>query len=140
MGIGASVGIVSALVPIVRGNWGVAPQTAPLSRIRPRVEVKASAPDLSSLDLLHIEIRAERVVAPMPPGREAELTLDPVLQRTAMTQIGKYRMPEAGLLMMDVKTGRLLVYASGVSGSDPYDVNTRAEPPAAPGTRHRRSR
>jgi peptidoglycan glycosyltransferase len=131
MGIGASVGIVSALVPIVRGNWGVAPQTAPLSRIRPRTEVKASAPNLSSLDLLHIEIRAERVVAPMPPGREAELTLDPVLQRAAMTQIGKYRMPEAGLLMMDVKTGRLLVYASGVSGSEPYDVNTRAEPPAA---------
>ncbi len=131
MGIGASVGIVSALVPIVRGNWGVAPQTAPLSKIRPRVEVKASAPNLSNLDLLHIEIRSERVVAPMPPGREAELTLDPVLQRAATNQIGKYRMPEAGLLMMDVKTGRLLVYASGVSGNEPYDVNTRAEPPAA---------
>ena len=131
MGIGASVGIVSALVPIVRGNWGIVPQAAALSKNRPKVEAKISPPNLSSLDLLHIEIRAERVVAPIPPGREAELTLDPVLQRTAMSQIGRYRMPEAGLLMMDVKTGRLLVYASGVTGGDPFDVNIRAEPPAA---------
>lgn len=131
IGIGASLGIVSALVPIVRGNWGVVPQSTPLSRIRPKVEAKASAPSLANLDLLHIEVRSERVIAPMPPGREAELTLDPVLQRAAMSQIGRYRMPEAGLLMMDVKTGRLLVYASGVTGSDAYDVNTRAEPPAA---------
>ena len=131
MGIGASVGIVSALVPIVRGNWGVVPQAAALSKNHPKLEAKVSAPSLASLDLLHLEVRAERVIAPIPPGREAELTLDPVLQRAAMSQISRYRMPEAGLLMMDVKTGRLLVYASGVTGSDPFDVNTRAEPPAA---------
>jgi cell division protein FtsI/penicillin-binding protein 2 len=131
MGIGASVGIVSALVPIVRGSWEVVPQSAALLKIRPKVETMSLAPNLSSLDLLHLEVRSERVVAPMPPGREAELTLDPVLQRAAMSQIGRYRMPEAGLLMMDIRTGRLLVYASGVTGRDPYDVNTRAEPPAA---------
>ncbi len=131
MGIGASVGIILALVPIVRGNWGVAPQTAVLSKARPRIEVKASAPSLANLDLLHLEVRSERVIAPIPPGREAELTLDPALQRAAMSQIARYRMPEVGLLMMDVRTGRLLVYASGVTGSDPFDVNIRAEPPAA---------
>jgi cell division protein FtsI/penicillin-binding protein 2 len=81
--------------------------------------------------LLHIEVRSERVIAPLGAGREAELTLDPVLQRSAMSQIGRYRMPEVGLLLMDVRTGRLLVYASGVNGSEPYDVNIRAEPPAA---------
>jgi penicillin-binding protein A len=131
MGIGASVGIISALVPIVRGNWGVAPQTAALSKTRPKLEVKVSAPSLANLDLLHLEVRSERVIAPIPPGREAELTLDPALQRAAMSQIARYRMPEVGLLMMDVRTGRLLVYASGVTGSDPFDVNIRAEPPAA---------
>ncbi len=66
MGIGASVGIVSALVPIVRGNWGAVPQAAPLSKNRPKVEAKASAPSLSSLDLLHLEVRAERVIAQIP--------------------------------------------------------------------------
>jgi cell division protein FtsI/penicillin-binding protein 2 len=32
---------------------------------------------------------------------------------------------------MEVKSGRLLVYASSVAGQTPYDVNARAEPPAA---------
>jgi peptidoglycan glycosyltransferase len=131
MGIGASAGIVSALVPIVRGNWGSIPQSAALSRVAPKLEQRPAAPSLTNLDLVHVEIKPERVLAPMPPGREAELTLDPVLQKTAMSQIGRYKMPEVGLVMMDVKTGKLLVYASGVNGAEPFDVNTRAEPPAA---------
>ena len=131
MGIGASAGIISALVPIVRGNWAVSPQAAALSRLRPQVEAKLSAPSLANLDLLHVEIRQDHVIAPLPPGREAELTLDSALQKSAMTQIGRYRMPEVGLVMMDVRTGRLLVYASGVNGVDPFDVNTSAGPPAA---------
>jgi penicillin-binding protein A len=131
IGIGASAGIVSALVPIVRGNWGVSPQDSALSRVRPKIELKVSAPSLANLDLLHVEVKQGRVVAPIPPGREAELTLDPALQKAAMSQIGRYKMPEVGLIMMDVRTGKLLVYASGVNGTDAFDVNTRAEPPAA---------
>jgi len=131
IGIGASAGIISALVPIVRGNWGISPQATALSRVRPKVDTKPPAPSLENLDLVHIDVRQERVIAPMPPGREAELTLDPTLQKSAMSQIGWYRMPEVGLVMMDVKTGRLLVYASGVNGADSFDVNIRAEPPAA---------
>jgi cell division protein FtsI/penicillin-binding protein 2 len=78
-----------------------------------------------------MEVRPDRVVAPLLGGREAELTVDPVLQRAATAQINRYRLPQAGLLLMDIKTGRLLVYASGVNGEEPYDVNTRALPPAA---------
>jgi cell division protein FtsI/penicillin-binding protein 2 len=132
IGIGASIGIVSALVPIVHGNWAEEPPTAALAKLSPKLQQKPAAPpNLAGLDLLHMEIRGERVVAPLQGGREAELTVDPVLQRAATAQIGRYRLPEAGLLLMDVKTGRLLVYASGVNGGEPYDVNTRALPPAA---------
>lgn len=131
MGIGASVGIISALVPIVRGNWVETPPGQALAKFRPNIQVKPTKPDLSGLDLLHMEMRSDRVLAPLPQGREAELTLDASLQRSAQTQLNKYRMPQAGLLLMDVKSGRLLVYASGVTGEEPFDVNTRAFPPAA---------
>jgi len=43
----------------------------------------------------------------------------------------RYRVPEAGTVMMDVKTGKLLVYASYVKEGEPYDVNVRAVAPAA---------
>jgi penicillin-binding protein A len=131
MSIGASVGIVSALVPIVRGNWAEVPPATALTKLKPQLEPKPPAVSLSGLDLLHMETRSDRVIAPLPPGREAELYLDPVLQHSALGQIGKYKLPQAGLVMMDVKSGHLLVYASGVNGAEPYDVNTRAVPPAA---------
>ncbi len=131
MSIGASVGIVSALVPIVRGNWAQVPPAAALAKSKPQVEPKPPVVNLSALDLLHMDVRSDRVLAPLPPGREAELYVDPALQRSALSQIGRYRLPQAGLLMMDVKSGHLLVYASGVNGAEPYDVNTRAVPPAA---------
>lgn len=125
------MGIVSALVPIVHGNWAEEPPTAALAKFTAKAQLKPTPPSLSGLDLLHMEVRPDRVVAPLPGGREAELTVDPVLQRAATAQINRYRLPQAGLLLMDVKTGRLLVYASGVNGEEPYDVNTRALPPAA---------
>jgi penicillin-binding protein A len=131
MSIGASVGIVSALVPIVRGNWAQVPPATALAKVKPQLEPKPPVVNLSGLDLLHMEVRSDRVVAPLPPGREAELYVDPVLQHSAQGQISKYKLPQAGLLMMDVKSGHLLVYASGVNGAEPYDVNTRAIPPAA---------
>ena len=131
IGIGASVGIVSALVPIVRGNWAEEPPPTALAKFKAKIQPQPAPPSLSGLDLLHMEVRPDRVVAPMLGGREAELTVDPVLQRAATAQINRYRLPQAGLLLMDIKTGRLLVYASGVNGEEPYDVNTRALPPAA---------
>ena len=131
MSIGASVGIVSALVPIVRGNWAEVPPATALTKLKPQLEPKPPAVSLSGLDLLHMETRSDRVIAPLPIGREAELYLDPVLQHSALGQIGKYKLPQAGLVMMDVRSGHLLVYASGVNGAEPYDVNTRALPPAA---------
>ena len=125
------MGIISALVPMVRGNWAQVPRAATLAKQKPQIEPHAPAVDLSAVDLLHLDVRSDRVLAPLPSGREAELYLDPVLQRSANSQIGRYRLPQAGLLLMDVRTGHLLVYASGVNGTDPYDVNTRAAPPAA---------
>ncbi|HLV21943.1 MAG TPA: penicillin-binding transpeptidase domain-containing protein, partial [Polyangiaceae bacterium] len=61
----------------------------------------------------------------------AELTLDPVVQRAAQSVMRRYRIPEAGVVLQQVTTGKLLAYASYVNDGEKFDVNVRAEAPAA---------
>lgn len=131
IGVGAAVGITLALVPVVRGSF--TPLSDPLRKIvRPTVSnVGPSIPKLDGLDLMRMDLRPQRVMAPLGDTRTAELTLDPVVQRAARAQMQRYRMPEAGTVLMDVKTGRLIAYASFVAEGEPFDVNTRATAPAA---------
>ncbi|HEX9622607.1 MAG TPA: penicillin-binding transpeptidase domain-containing protein [Polyangiaceae bacterium] len=130
LGVGAAVGIVCALVPIVRGSVALKTPISALSAVAPERE-EPQGPDLEGLDLLRLDIRASRVTTPLPGGRTAELTLDPLVQRTAISQMKRYRVPEAGVVMIDVKTGEVLAYASHVTQGDKFDVNARAEAPAA---------
>jgi cell division protein FtsI/penicillin-binding protein 2 len=130
LGVGAAVGIVCALVPIVRGSVALETPISALSAVAPERE-EPQGPDLEGLDLLRLDIRASRVTTPLPGGRTAELTLDPLVQRTAISQMKRYRVPEAGVVMIDVKTGEVLAYASHVTQGDKFDVNARAEAPAA---------
>lgn len=127
VGLGAALGIIVALVPVVRGSVSL---ENPLRKLASQKETR-KAPPIGGLDLTRVKLRPRRVVAQLDGGRLAELTLDPVVQRAARTAMQKYRVPEAGLVMMDVKTGELLAYASHVNEGEPFDVNTRAEPPAA---------
>jgi cell division protein FtsI/penicillin-binding protein 2 len=129
VGIGAAAGIISALVPVVRGNIDLQES---LSKLKPGLISPAPrAPALDGLDLKRLDLRPRRVTAPLDRGRHAELTLDPVLQRAALVQMKHYRIPEAGVVLIDVKTGNLLTYASHVAEGPPIDVNARAEAPAA---------
>ena len=128
-GAGAALGILSALVPVVRGSISLQEPLVSLHRVTetaPRPKV-----DLSELDLLRLDLRPRRVLAPLGDGRVAELTLDPVVQRAAQAQMKRYRVPEAGLVMTEVQTGKVIAYASYVNKGKRFDVNARAEPPAA---------
>lgn len=128
MGVGVAVGMISALVPVVQGRINL---DAPLGRLEGAANAKAAMPDLEGLDLLRQEMRPRRVLTPLANGRHAELTLDPNLQRAALAQLRRYQVPEGGVVVMEVKTGRLLSYASHVASGAPFDVNVRAEAPAA---------
>ncbi len=132
IGVGTAAGIVLALVPIVRGNIGV---DDPLRKIaQPIAALRApdpGPPKLTGLDLLRLDVRPSRVTAPLDEGRTAELTIDPVLQRAARSVMQKYRVPEAGLVLSETSTGRILAYASYVAEGEPFDVNARASSPAA---------
>jgi cell division protein FtsI/penicillin-binding protein 2 len=130
VGIGAALGVISALVPVVRGSIDL---QDPLGKLKRRMGAPASnaAPDLDGLDLLRMDLRPRRVTVPLKNGRVAELTLDADVQRAAQVQLKKYRVPEGGVVLQEVKTGRLLAYASYVNEGEKFDVNARAEAPAA---------
>jgi len=130
IGVGAALGVIVALVPVVRGSIAI---DAPLRKLSAAVGAAKSnePPSLDGLDLLRLDMRPQRVMAPLKDGRSAELTLDPGLQRAARAQMQKYRIPESGVVVMDVKTGKLLAYASHVNDGEKFDVNVRAGAPAA---------
>jgi penicillin-binding protein A len=128
IGVGAALGIILALVPVVRGSINL---KDPLGKLQRHAFPELELPSLEGLDLQRLTFRPRRVVAPLKEGRIAELTLDPDVQRAALIQMKRYRIPEGGVVMMDVKTGKLLAYASYVSDGPRIDVNARAEAPAA---------
>jgi cell division protein FtsI/penicillin-binding protein 2 len=72
-----------------------------------------------------------RVTSPLRHGLTAELTLDPELQRASQAVMQRYQLPEAGVVLMDARSGDVLVYANHVEQGVPFDVNARAEAPAA---------
>jgi len=126
LGLAAAAGIIAALVPVMRGKLG---PDSPLRRLSQ--ETTTEPPTLDGLDLMRLDLRPQRVMAPLNGGRQAQLTLDPVLQRAAHAQMLKFRIPESGVVLLEVKTGRVLAYASYVNASEKFDVNARAEAPAA---------
>jgi cell division protein FtsI/penicillin-binding protein 2 len=128
MGFGAALGIVLALVPVVRGNIDI---NEPLRKLQLGPVAPPTPPSLDGLDLLRLDVRPTKVTAPLPEGRVAELTLDPVLQRSVRAEMEGYRIPRSGVVMLEVKTGRVLAYASYVAEGEKVDVNVRAEAPAA---------
>lgn len=131
IGVGAAAGIVLALVPIVRGSMTEVPD--PLRKIVRTVAPTAPdpLPKLDGLDLTRLDMRPQRVLAPLPEGRTAELTLDPVTQRVARSQMQRYRVPEGSVVMLDVKTGKVLTYASYTAKGEATDLAIRAQAPAA---------
>jgi peptidoglycan glycosyltransferase len=127
IGVGAAAGAIFALVPVVQGRIDL---DTPLHKLARPVKAP-EPPKLDGLDLLRLDIRPQRVTTPLSEGRTAELTLDPVVQRAARAQMQRYRIPEGGVVMLEVKTGRVLAYASYVNEGEKFDVNVRAEAPAA---------
>jgi cell division protein FtsI/penicillin-binding protein 2 len=127
LGFGAALGVVIALVPVVRGNIDV---NEPLRKLQGRPAVDAP-PNLAGLDLMRLDVRPSKVLAPLNEGRKAELTLDPVVQRAVRAEMETYRIPQAGVVMIEVKTGRVIAYASYVAEGEKFDVNVRSDAPAA---------
>ena len=106
----------------------------PLARVE-RVETVprpdgAQALALAGLDLSRATFDAAGPVAPTRSG-VARLTLDPELQRTALGLMTARHLPEAAVVLMDVASGRLSVYASHVDKGPARDLCVEASAPSA---------
>jgi cell division protein FtsI/penicillin-binding protein 2 len=87
-------------------------------------------PPVAGLDLMHVAA-ADGVTSAPAAGGTAQLTLDADLQRTALGLMSAHHLPEAAVVLMDVPTGRLLVYASHVDKGPPRDLCAEATAPSA---------
>ena len=112
-----------------------APDDTPtLSHVRPVLHedepATAEISAVAGLDLVHLAVADGPVVAATDAGT-ARLTLDPELQRLASGLMSAHHLPEAAIALMDVATGKLLVYASHVEKGPPRDLCAEATAPSA---------
>lgn len=127
-GIGMALGALVALPRVFDGRFEAKDVVALLKREVPKVDEKTL---FEGLDLTQLDVHPRRVSTTLSGNRRAVLTLDPELQRSADSVMKRYHLPEAGAVLMDVKTGELLVYSSYVNQGPAFDFNARAEAPAA---------
>jgi peptidoglycan glycosyltransferase len=88
------------------------------------------ASPVAGLELLHTSTAGSAVTAPAAGGT-AKLTLDADLQNTSVGLMSAHHLPEAAVVVMDVATGRLLVYASHVEKGPSRDLCAEATAPSA---------
>ncbi len=127
-GIGLALGVIAALYPLMNGHVDSRALLHSLSKTEQQV---VPTQLFEGLDLIDLELHPTGVRAPVAGGGQAQLTLDPELQRAATAVMKRYQLPEAGTVVLDVKSGDVLAYASYVNKGAPFDVNARAEAPAA---------
>jgi penicillin-binding protein A len=93
-------------------------------------EPKSALAALAGLDLSHISSDSAGALAATTAG-VARLTLDVELQHVALGIMSAHHFPEGAVVVMDVATGRLLVYASHVDSGPARDLCAEATAPSA---------
>ncbi|HSY22409.1 MAG TPA: penicillin-binding transpeptidase domain-containing protein [Polyangiaceae bacterium] len=96
----------------------------------PRESREVEGAPVAGLDLLHIRPGPDGLIAPAGGGTAA-LTLDPELQLAATRILAAHHLPEAAVVLMDVATGRVLVYANHVEDGPLRDLCAEASAPSA---------
>jgi penicillin-binding protein A len=138
----ASVSLLSAGLWTAHRGWhrhddrasepvsSAAPALLHAERAEPATPNEPPKSPLAGLDLSRIASDATGPIAPTEAGT-ARLTLDEELQRTALGLMSAHHLPEAAVVVMDVATGRMLVYASHVDSGPTRDLCAEASAPSA---------
>ncbi len=106
----------------------------PIAQVTKKVPTNQAAlaiPTVAGLDLLQMSLSEGVVTAKAGDQRTARLTIDPELQRTAVTLMTAHHLPEASVVMIDVESAAVLVYASHVDKGPPRDLCSEATAPSA---------
>lgn len=86
---------------------------------------------LYSIDLARIDVRGDVATAPGHGDRVAELTVVPKYQRSANRLLRDGAVAEGAIVMTDVKTGRVLVWANYSEEAPMRDIAREAFAPSA---------
>lgn len=132
--IGAAVGLVATTLPFLRGQdtklAGMLAKPKPATAA-PAITREVTPPPLTDLDLSKIDDRGSVATAPAHGDRKAELTLVTKYQRAALALLRGGHVPEGAILLSDVKTGKMLAWASYVEDGPFHDVAAEATAPTA---------
>lgn len=133
--IGAAIGLVAVSLPFLREHDTQLADMLAKGKLmaqggptQPRV---VTPPPLTDIDLTRIDDRGVVATAPAHGNRKAELTLVPKYQRAAIGFLRAGHVPEGAIVMTDVKTGKVLVWASYVEDGAIHDVASEATAPSA---------
>lgn len=132
--VGAS--LVAVIAPTTFRSHG-APPAAPSTSAAPAApkstEPKPLAPPapLAQLDLRSVAIDDNGAVAGAGGSRVAHLTLDPKLQLFVNKVLGKHKLPQAAVVMIEPSSGKVLAYASRDQSGATKDLNVDAFAPSA---------
>lgn len=92
---------------------------------------QVTPPPLTNIDLTKIDDRGNVATAPGHGERKVELTLSTRYQRAALGFLRAGRVPEGAVVMSDIKTGKILVWASFVEDGPFHDVAGDGAAPTA---------
>jgi peptidoglycan glycosyltransferase len=132
--IGAAVGLVAVSLPYLRSHDGQISEMLSKNKTHAgaaAVTRQVAPPALTDLDLTKIDDRGGLATAPAHGDRKAELTLSTKYQRAAMSFLRAGHVPEGAIVMTDIKTGKVLVWASVVEDGPARDIAAEAGAPSA---------
>lgn len=132
----AAAGVVAATLPFLRDHDEQLTQLLTKAKIAVGADARApeqkavDPPPLTDLDLTNLDDRRDVVTAPAHGKRNADLTLDADYQRGAVGFLRKGAVYEGAVVMTDVTTGKVLVWASSNQGRR-RDLAVEAQAPSA---------
>ncbi len=132
--IGVAAGFVAVSLPYVRSHTATLVESLSKARIQqggPKVRKEVTPPPLTGVDLTRIDARGDVVTAPAFGDRTAELTLVPKYQRAANRLLRDGSVPMGAVVMTDVKTGRILVWANYSEDAPLTNIAAEASSPSA---------
>jgi cell division protein FtsI/penicillin-binding protein 2 len=131
--VGAAVGLVAVTLPMLRGHDAKLAGLLSKARVAggPTITQNVTPPPLTDIDLTRIDDRRSPPTAPAHGTRIAALTIEPKYQRAALGFLRAGQVPEGAVVLTDVRTGRVLVWASYVNEGPLHDVAAEATAPSA---------
>jgi cell division protein FtsI/penicillin-binding protein 2 len=137
LAVGIAVTLVVASLPFLKKEMpSVGPGLAKLAlgdKTPPRGTTAriVTPPPLHDVDLARIDVRGDVATAPAHGDRTAELTIVPKYQRAANRLLREGAVAEGAIVMTDVKTGRVLVWANYSEEAPLRDIASESFAPSA---------